>query len=214
MQIKKSMKNLFLILLLTSFSSYGHQPDISTSVLSKTAEGKYILQITSSLGAFEGEIDYLYSKNSYKSADEFKNLVINHFKKNVFFVVNEKDTLKFGQPLVILGHESKLVVEILNVPTDINTIYYKNTMFKDMPHNQMAVIMLVEALPKEQYILENENNQEINLVLNDKVWESVSNSKSNKITILLLSILILVVVLSIAFFSKKLNKTKFRKTKI
>ena len=51
-----------LVMIITSFSSHAHLPDLSTAVLSKTDTGKFILQITSSLLAFEGEIDYLYSK--------------------------------------------------------------------------------------------------------------------------------------------------------
>jgi hypothetical protein len=45
---------------------------------------KYILQITSSLSAFEGEIDYLYSKGAYKQQEDFIKLVVDHFNKNVF----------------------------------------------------------------------------------------------------------------------------------
>lgn len=168
----KKQWSFILALVLSSFGSYAHQPDLSTSVLSKTDTGKYILQITSSLSAFEGEIDYLYSKDAYKTPEAFKKLVVDHFSKNVFFIVNEKDTLKFSEPLVLLGHESKLIVEVLNVPKNINTLYFKNTMFKDMPHNQMAVIMLVDGFPTDQHVLENENEQTILLELNEGKWTS------------------------------------------
>lgn len=166
-----------LIMIITSFSGRAHQPELSTAVLSKTDTGKYILQITTSLSAFEGEIDYLYSKNGYKTPEDFKKLVVDHFNKNVFFIVNEKDTLKFGQPLIILGHESKLIVEVLNIPKDINAFYFKNTMFKDMPHNQMAMIMLVDGFPKAQYVLENTNEQTIQLQLEKGTWIAVEKTE-------------------------------------
>jgi hypothetical protein len=44
--------------------------------------------------------------------------------------------------------QNKIVVELLNVPENINAFILKHTMFKDMPHNQMAVIMLIDGFPK------------------------------------------------------------------
>ena len=190
---------LSLITLLATFVGYAHQSDLSTSVFSKTADGKYVLQIISSLTAFEGEIDYLYSKNAYKTADAFNNLVIDHLKKNVFFIINEKDTLRFSNPIVILGHETKLVVELLGVPNEIKSIYFQNAMFKDMPHNQMALIMLPEGFPKEQYILENSNKQAIHLELNQGKWFPVESdiqifqAKNTVYLFLLLSFVIILV---------------------
>jgi len=120
-----------LIIALMSINLYAHQPDISTSVLSKTAEGQYILQVTSALTAFDGQVDYIYSKGAYNTPDEFKELVIDHFRANVSFIVNQKDTLEFANPIVILGHETKLIVEVKNVPKKIKSVSFKNTMFKD-----------------------------------------------------------------------------------
>ncbi|WPR70997.1 hypothetical protein SLW70_13800 [Flavobacterium sp. NG2] len=168
-------KYALLIALLFSFASYAHQPDLSTSVLSKTTDGKYILQITSSLSAFEGEIDYRYSKNAYKTAEDFNKLVVDYFRKNVSITVNDDVKLDFAQPLVILGHETKLIVEVLNLPKEIHHFNYTNTMFKDMPNNQMAVILVAEGLPNEQYILENTNKQTIELELKDGKWREATN---------------------------------------
>lgn len=151
-----------------------HQPDISTSLLSTTVDGKHILQVTSSLTAFEGEIDYLYSKDAYKTPEEFRELVIKHFEKNVLFIVNHTDTLKFANPIVILGHETKFVVEVLNIPKEINSFYFSNGMFKDMPQNKMAVMLFSEGFPKEQLLLENNNAQSVQLVLNNGLWENVA----------------------------------------
>ena len=204
--------------MLATFVGYAHQSDLSTSVLSKTPDGKYVLQITSSLTAFEGEINYLYSKNAYKTADGFRDLVIDHFRKNVVFIVNDKDTLKFAQPLVILGHETKLVVEVLNIPADIKTVYYRNTMFKDMPHNQMAVILLTEGLPIEQYILENENKQTVQLELKEGKWNSIEVTKNilntKNILYCLSAVLILIISTLVIMFNrnkmlKKILKKRF-----
>jgi hypothetical protein len=45
-------------------------------------------------------------------------------------------------------------------------------MFKDLSHNKMGLIMLIDGFPKEQYILENENEQTIRLKLKEGTWVS------------------------------------------
>ena len=75
-----------------------------------------VLQITSSLGAFEGQIDFIYGKEAYKTPEEFKELVSKYFKENVLFIVNGQDTIYFGKPLIILGNESKILVKVLDIP--------------------------------------------------------------------------------------------------
>lgn len=211
MLIKRNKKqSLFFTMFLICIASYAHQPDFSTAVLSKTDDGIYVLQITSSLSAFEGEIDYLYSKDAYKTPEDFKKLVIDHFNKNVFFIVNEKDTLKFGKPLVLLGHESKLVVEILNVPKNINSFYFHNTMFKDMPHNQMAMIMLVDGFPKAQYILENNNEQTIRLKLKKGTWVNREMDELKIKNILYISFFLILAMIPLIYVSYRERKN-FRK---
>ena len=80
-------KNIIWVLLLfNSISILAHQSDLSTVLISQDEKGKCFLQIYSSLTAFEGEIDYKYSKNAYKTPEEFRTLVIEHFKKNVLFI--------------------------------------------------------------------------------------------------------------------------------
>ena len=201
---------LFFMALFVSFASYAHQPDVSTAVLSKTDDGKYILQITSSLSAFEGEIDYLYSKGAYKTPEDFIKLVVDHFNKNVFFIVNEKDTLKFGKPLVLLGHESKLVVEVLNFPKNTNSFYFRNTMFKDMPHNQMAVMMLIEGFPKEQYILANENEQTIQLELKEGAWVTNDSDELKMKNVLYISFFLILAMLPLVYIRYR-HRKNYRK---
>lgn len=201
---------LFFMALFVSFASYAHQPDLSTAVLSKTDDGKYILQITSSLSAFEGEIDYLYSKGAYKTPEDFIKLVVDHFNKNVFFIVNEKDTLKFGKPLVLLGHESKLVVEVLNFPKNTNSFYFRNTMFKDMPHNQMAVMMLIEGFPKEQYILANENEQTIQLELKEGAWVTNDSDELKMKNVLYISFFLILAMLPLVYIRYR-HRKNYRK---
>jgi len=179
MLIKKiKMKFISIVLLLLmSLGSFAHTPELSTLVLSKTDNGKYVLQVTSSLTAFEGEVDYLFGKDSYKTPEEFRELVIIHFRKNISFIVNGK-ALEFVKPEVILGHETKLVVEVTGIPSQINTIDLKSTMFKDMSRNQSVVMLVGNEFPNKQYILDNENSQYIRLESKNGNWDSIMQTAS------------------------------------
>ena len=60
------MKYFFIVLMvLLSEIAFAHQSDLSSIVISKTENGKVVLQIISSLTAFQGEINYHNPKNSY-----------------------------------------------------------------------------------------------------------------------------------------------------
>jgi hypothetical protein len=200
MQINHSItkKNLILfgLFFFRLLPCFAHQPDMSTMMLYQDEKGRSFLQIYSSLTAFEGEIDYKFSKNAYKTAEQFKSLVIKHFEKNVFFILNSKDTLRFGQPKVILGHETKLVCEVFGFPKNTSELLIKNAMFKNIPNNQSMVILLQKGLPHEQFTLNNDNQQQINLKLINGSWQpNVStNFKSNYLYIIVLFVLLILVI--------------------
>lgn len=202
-----------ILFLFNSVSIFAHQSDLSTVMIYQDEKGKCFLQIYSSLIAFEGEVDYIYGKNAFKTPEEFRALVIDHFKKNVLFICNEKDTIKFGKPQVLLGHETKLVVEVFGFPKKITSMYFKNTMFMDIPRNQSSLIVLKKGLPNELFVLNNENKQQIHLVLENGKWESIdANSDESlspflfwgSIVVLLLCFLLLFKRFKPVFGSKKL----------
>jgi len=208
MPTKKNYMKFFSIflLLLMSLGSYAHQPDLSTVVVSKTDDGKYVMQITGSLTAFEGEVDYIFGKNAYKTADEFRELVIKHFRKNTSFIVNGQ-ALVFVKPEVILGHETKLVVEVLGLPEQINSIDLKSSMFSDMYNNQSVVMMIGKEFPNDKYILNNDNSQQIKLETKDGKWNNIIQAGSipdAKNTFYLL----LLLVIPLVYFLVKLIKRK------
>jgi hypothetical protein len=64
--------------------------------------GKTFLVIKSSIAAFEGEVVYLYGKESYKTPQEFNELAIEYFKENCFVAINN-ETIKFINPQIQLG---------------------------------------------------------------------------------------------------------------
>ena len=148
---------------------FAHSPDLSSMMIYEQ-NGKYFLAIKSSLTAFEGEIDYHFNKNAYKTPEEFQQLVSKHFQKNCLLIINN-NTIKFIHPTVVLGHETTVFAELLNVPDKFNSLYVRNTVFKDMPNNMCELILTLKGLPQKQYILTNANNQEVKLNVENDYWE-------------------------------------------
>lgn len=185
------MKSFILVLLLLSANiAQAHQPDLSNLMIYEQ-NGKYLLVVKSSITAFEGEIDYLFGKNAYKSPEEFQLLVIKHFQNNCNVVMNNEN-IKLINPKVILGHETTLFAELSNVPKIISSIDVKNTLFKDMPVSLCELILTINALPQKQYLLNNVNNYEVKLQLENNSWTVVEDATPNsKFTLLVVGALIL-----------------------
>ena len=184
---------------------FAHSPDLSSMMIYEQ-NGKYFLAIKSSLTAFEGEIDYHYNKNAYKTPEEFQQLVSQHFQKNCLLFINN-DTIKFIHPTVVLGHETTVFAELLNVPDKFNSLYVRNTVFKDMPNNMCELILTLKGLPQKQYILTNENKQEVKLSVENDNWEveetNASFFKSSNLLLWSLLFLSVLVVVAIAVWRKK-----------
>ena len=184
---------------------FAHSPDLSSMMIYEQ-NGKYFLAIKSSLTAFEGEIDYHFNKNAYKTPEEFQQLVSKHFQKNCLLIINN-DTIKFINPTVVLGHETTVFAELLNVPDKFNSLYVRNTVFKDMPNNMCELILTLKGLPQKQYILTNENKQEVKLSVENDNWEveetNASFFKSSNLLLWSLLFLSVLVVVAIAVWRKK-----------
>jgi hypothetical protein len=195
-------KKILIVSLLMSILTYAHSSKTSMLLISKIDKGRYVMQINCSITAFEGEIDYNFPKDVYKNPEEFKKLVIKHFQKNFLFVLNQKDTIKLINPIVVLGHETKFVAELKGITENPNDILIKNTVFKDFINSKAAVIMDLKGFPKKQYVLNNENNHTLNLKLDNENWIVVDSSRFKPLYLLLL------LLLPIAYFYIKLRKKK------
>ena len=200
-------KSIFLMIGMVFFTPFlfAHSPDLSSMMIYEQ-NGKYFLAIKSSLTAFEGEIDYHFNKNAYKTPEEFQQLVSQHFQKNCLLIINN-DTIKFINPTVVLGHETTVFAELLNVPDKFNSLYVRNTVFKDMPNNMCELILTLKGLPQKQYILTNENKQEVKLRVENDNWEveetNASFFKSSNLLLWSLLFLSVLVVVAIAVWRKK-----------
>ncbi len=199
------MKSIYLILLfLCAKGAQAHQPDLSNLMIYEQ-NGRFFLAIKSSLTAFEGEIDYLFGKNSYKSPEAFQQLAVIHFQENCLIIMNG-DTVKFQNPKVVLGHETTLFAELMNVPDQLQSICVKNTFFKDMPSNMCEIILAVKGINQKQYILENANQHEVKLKVENNNWMVVENKNSLLTNPYLFIGGVILLVVAIIVFIKKSKK--------
>lgn len=159
---------LIAIFLLCVKAVSAHTPDLA-SLMIYNQNGKSILVIKSALTAYEGEVNYIYGKEAYKTPEEFNQLVIQHFQKNCFVIANG-DTLTFSNMQVQLGHETNLFAELDHVPETINSFRVSNTVFADMPNNLCEVILALDGFPQKQYVLSNANNHEAKLKVEGNQW--------------------------------------------
>ena len=191
-------RSLSLVLLLFCFrAGWAHQPDLS-SLMIYEQNGKSILLIKSSLTAFEQEIVYLYGKDSYKTPQEFQQLVTKHFQKNCLITIND-ETIQFTSPQVILGHETTVVAELSNRPKTIKSVYLKNTMFKDMPNNICEVILTLNNLSQKQFILGSNLYLDVKMNVENGRWTNAETGTDlyKKPAFILLGILLVIVSLII-----------------
>lgn len=112
------MKRWIVSLVLVAWASLAqaHQPAISTVILAEKSDQSWILQIRSPLNSFEYVIKQNYGENSFASADEFKDLVINYLKENISIRFNGNYELLLQKGTVKLGHETNVFFQVTEVP--------------------------------------------------------------------------------------------------
>jgi hypothetical protein len=200
------MKSIYLtLLLLFANGAKAHQPNLSNLMIYEQ-NGRYFLAIKSSLTAFEGEIDYLFGSNAYKTPEAFQQLVIRHFQNNCLVII-DGDTTRFVNPKVMLGHETTLFAELLNIPEKPNSIHIRNNVFKDMPSNMCEIILSLKGINQKQYILENANRHEVKFKSENNSWMIVENKHSVLTTSYLFIGTGLLVVALIVFTISRKKKT-------
>ncbi|WP_324025198.1 hypothetical protein QSV08_18585 [Maribacter sp. BPC-D8] len=197
-----ALKFLLFSLLWVSTTAFAHSPDFSSIIISKTENGQIVLQITSSLTAFQQEVNYVNGEGAYKSPEEFQNLVLQLFKSRFSFVLNNNDTIKFKNSKVLLGHETKIIAEINSLPKEVNHIYLKNTLFKDLHNSQSVAIFLLVGFPEEKFTLQRDNQHELNIILEDENW-IVPTAKSDYISLKYLPYLITLIIGGLLLFISK-----------
>lgn len=199
------MKLLHLLIFLLGVQAVqAHNPDLA-SLMIYEQNGKSILLIKSSLTAFEGEIDYLYGKDSYKTPEAFNRLVVQHFQQNCSVLVNGK-VVTFSNVQVQLGHETNLFAELDNLPKTIESFSVRNALFADMHNNVCELILSLKGYEQKQYVLTNANNHEVSLTMVDGEWIAKKPTSTFSFTPNLILVLTILLVTSIILLVTRKRK--------
>jgi hypothetical protein len=167
---------LFFVLMACSSIVQAHQPDISSTMLVEQ-DGKWILQIRTSLTAFQQEVQTHFAETPYKTPEEFQAFVISHLKNNIRILFNGNDNVALENGYVKLGHETNVVFEVVGVPADIKSVLVKNSSFKDIHRNQSALVIFKKGFTQEQFILDNSNEHTVLLNARNSKFTLASSSK-------------------------------------
>lgn len=183
---------LFLFLSMTILVN-AHQPDVSTTMLVEKENNTWILQISASLTAFQQEVKTYFEE--YNTPEEFQEMVLEHIKKNLEITFNDNQSITLSHGIVKLGHESKVVFEVFGVPSEIKSVFVKNSTFKNVYNNQSALVILKNGFDKEHFVLNNKNSHSLHLKAEQNRFILKTKNEASifsfKMLIVLLSILIL-----------------------
>lgn len=169
-------KYLFVFLLLYSIFINAHNSFVATTLLIEKDNGDWILQMNSSLTAFQ----YLVKEGSYASAEEFKEKALKAIKNEIHIICNNDVALELSQGHINLGHETSTIFKVVSMPKEISTISVTNTSFKEINRNKNTLLILKKGFKKQRFILNNENQHHVNLAVNQNSFSEVSYSEESE----------------------------------
>lgn len=186
------MKKIIILtlFLFTSVAMKAHQPNVSTTMLVEKENNVWVLQISASLTAFQQEINTHFSETPYETPEEFQKMVIEHIKNNLEIKFNQNHEITLGKGYVKLGHETKVVFEVFGVPSEIQSVFVKNSGFKDIHKNQSALVLLKEGFNKEHFVLNDKNNHTLNLIVDENKFIIKTKNQASFFSLNILYILL------------------------
>tara|TARA_R110000868_G_C10914780_1_gene765226 strand:- start:193 stop:822 length:630 start_codon:yes stop_codon:yes gene_type:complete len=171
----------FLILWIVFTSGlYAHQTDVSTTMLVQKEDGTWILQVSAALTAFQYEVKLNNPNNPYKTPEEFKEMVVKHLLNNLSFTFNGNVSPSLQNAQVLLGHETKVVFEVIGIPNTIKNVVVRNASFKGIYKNQSKFLLFKNGFQKEVFTLNDANEHSLKLIVKeDKFIEKIKGSKKD-----------------------------------
>ncbi len=211
--MKKLFKALVIALIwLSSGTVSAHQPDISSFTIIESQPGLWMLQLNASMTAFQYEVVNAYGENSYSSPEEFNEMLVNYLKKQISIQVNGEEVM-LEKGLVRLGHATTVAFELSGVPEQFDHVFVKNMGFENINKSQIIFSIIKEGMYEDHFILNEENDFQINLSLNeDQVL--VADSNSNTIWMTLVAIVIITAVMGGFIYNKNMDKPSFQNASI
>jgi hypothetical protein len=171
-------------------SSFAHNPDVSTTMLVEKENNIWVLQISSSLTAFQQEVRTHFAETPYKTPEEFQQMVLEHIKNNLEISVNNGSKITLGKGIVKLGHETKVVFEVFGIPSDLQTIHVKNATFNDIGRSQSVLFVFKNGFSKDHFVLNNANYHTLNLMVSGNEFFETGKNEASLISYQLVFVLI------------------------
>ncbi|WP_434036424.1 DUF6702 family protein [Formosa sp. 4Alg 33] len=132
-----------------------HSTSQSSTVLVEGKNGQWTLQVRAALSAFESVVHQEYTANGYATPKEFEDLVFALMAKNLTLTINDREIV-LKDPKIKLGHET-LVVYLIDVPDNFETVSLNNTMFQDIFKSKNTFMILKNGVNRNVFALEKSN---------------------------------------------------------
>lgn len=175
--------SFFLLLIIVSLNTMAHNPQVSNiSITKDAATKKYSLLINVPLLICEDEL-----RNSYPSIqidslskNQFQELLLNHFKKNIQFIANNNDTLLLSKGMLSIGHETQLIFELSGLPQAVHSLHLKYAALSSQ-YDHFAVLQIYLAdKTTGKFVFNNDNKYELSLInKNNKLLLDENQSASS-----------------------------------
>lgn len=189
---------ILILILLTTSTVKAHQSDISTTLLVEKENNTWVLQITAPLSAFQQEVRRHFSETPYKTPEEFQQMVLEHVKNNFQLNFDKKGLISLENGMVQLGHETNVIFQIKDIPSDFNSVLLKNTIFKDIYKNKNLLLFIKKGFKKESFVFNNDNRH--TLELKSKGDQFLSIKKNEASTVSYQMVIILSIMFALAMF--------------
>lgn len=183
-----------------------HQPNLSSTILIEQSKNNWILQVRAALTAFEYEINRAHGDSAYSSPKEFQQLLIDLLKKNISIQVNSSQKLNLNNAMVNLGHETTVTFQLDSLINKLSTLQISNTSFANIPRNKSSLFLLKEGFDKNQFSLNDANQNSLNLKLTKTKFEIIEPSKLKLYDFKIEALVIVLILLILLLFS--INSSK------
>ncbi|MEP2279942.1 hypothetical protein [Maribacter sp.] len=201
---------LLIVIVCSSAISFAHSPDASTIVLAEQKNSTWVLQINASLTAFQQEVRTHFADTPYKTPEEFQEMVLAHIKNNLLISFNNGEQITLGKGIVKLGHETKVIFEIKDIPASIESAVISNKVFTDISRNQSVLMVFKEGFVKDHFNLNQANDHTIALLVKDNKFVETAQQNANISPSLI--IIFLLAFMGLGYLIKKMLELKTKST--
>ncbi len=163
---KTSTSLLAAVLWLAAASASAHQPDVSSLTLVEQPLGRWMLQLNAPMTAFQHEVRITYGADSYASAEEFNQLLLEYLRAQIALRINNND-VTLGNGFVKLGHATTVVFELADFPEVVEEVWIKNHGFTNIRDSRSVFSIFKDGLDRDSFILNKENNFQFHLSLTE-----------------------------------------------